>query len=709
MIANPLRNPARAGSLIKAVSKEWGAKDRSERKMRIDRIVSKHLFKKQSSEVKRPITTLLSSDLQSVESLKTILKSSHLLVSNEFDSSQLNMFSQVFFKQAIAGSKKKRRKLFEAAYSILGMVSGTGVTWNAFATEVLVNTLGIFVGGYSSYTSKVSPSKWAGMILLNIHTFPTLYVFNGGQMFRDAQAICDHVVYRASSENSSSWGRSMIACLKAPFVSTYPQIEHWSESIVTPFVWTFSIFNTIPEMMVIIPRLINQKSNPSTLLGVPLAFTQRVGSQRRALEPMLHKYYMFLADRASTPKIRQKRQEMLEVTLGLTQRIRSLRTQKSDQLNVLYNTLYPGRVKGHHEDIGLITEHGILTLLFGWGGRDANANVNDYYQESRLRKAIRYTSGALGIWGSIASAMIIEEGVSSVFEYFNVEKEVSRSVGKTLATLIGIPRAISMFNNMSTYALRVHDAFNNNKHYKESGLRNPYLSDVIYGKNEFKVLIASYFEAAYWSLLYYGLALPILQNRGMDAGAIASLIVPTVAAQAAFEATQQMENIDIVWHKGQLLRSRAWWGNLWDKVCCCRGRKRVTKNEHFKGTSNVELKQSVRALKLLQLLDTIEKVIEVSPPQFVSQLHYMYIERNPFLSTRGLNASEEKGDLEQQSAHQEVGIALIREAEAHKLESTQVGEENPGWFTRTFTSLTSTVGGFFRYLTNIGNPLSSAT
>lgn len=606
MICNPMHGANReASSCPGELPRKYSSGDRLRRGLK------KMLTKPKFSFLKASLVN--SSDLANPEALRALLGNRIEIDSDNIDLASKHV--QSFFYRYIKKIKSKRRKSFEGIYAILGMISGTGVTWNAFANKVLVETLGwLESGSYSDYDKGTSAGQWTLMVALNIHTYLMLYPFNGGQMYADAGEIADCWNYGA-----------------------LPSVQHWSRWIVSPFAWGFYLFNTIPEMTIIVPRLLTQ-SNVSTIFGVPLAFAQRIGEQRRSTQNTMNSYMSWLARRASSPGVNKKREELVNTTMASRQRLRDL---SDKELSSLYEVLFSRRKTVGDND--LITEHGALALLFGLGGVTRSSMVDPLYSQSPWRKVVQVVGGVVGAWGSVAAAMIIEEGIKSALEHLGSSPEDASVSAKCLTPILVIPRGISMINNCRNYFLRLYDSVTGHIHYKRSGVSNPNFSDVIYGKKEFSVLVVNYLEGIYWSLLYYALALPILKEKQYSNGEMALLITPSVLAQAAFEAIQQIDCLDITWHEMQIMRTRGWWKKLWDHLCfCIRGSSKCTRDEHFQGTSAKDLKKATRTLNILKVLEELRNLLGQMPPELVEQMHMLYIKANPLLDQKDIESSVEK-------------------------------------------------------------------
>lgn len=606
--------------------------------------VSSVLMGKSRREV--PLSSIaLQSDLipllENPRSFKNKLQSTRLVWEGTELPDNLERFSQVFLIQYINKPKTRIRKGLERGYGFFAMLGSQGATWNAYANQVLWKSLGIFKGGYAAYDSSVSTADWTVMILLNLWVIPTLCLTTGGQTLQDAQWVGDKIAYRPHLENRSCIG-NVWDCVRAPFSSSLPRVQHWSEQwIVFPLVVGFSLVNTIPEMLVVM-QLMKETSNPATKFGLPFAFTQRVGSQMGALSPMIHRYHKILAtkeDQTFDNNIQFKREQLATLLTNCMYRIQG--KWDLQKINSLYNVIFSRGVGPQAPHF--ITAEGVMATFLALGGGHAQWEKDVNYQEPNSRKFIKLVAGGIGAWGTIAASMIIEEGLSGIFEYFGADSETSKTGTKIFASIFGACRGVSMINSIVTYWTRMYDACTGNDHYKKSGLINPHFSNVIYGKAEPAVLLINFAEGGFWSLLYWAVGAPILQERGLNPF---PLIVPTIVAQAAFEAIQMMQNRDPLWHEAQVARASPKWKRVVDWVCCCvRGKRKCTESDHFTGTDRIDLKKATRAYTLLEAMNSLKEALEVAPSHVIKDFYKFYVKNNPLLKS----VYGEKDNLETKS------------------------------------------------------------
>jgi hypothetical protein len=572
---------------------------------------------------------------------------------------EVDGFAETFFNRSIDASQGYGPRCLEVAYALIGMVSGTGVTWNAFANFVLVNTFHIFDGGYSAYTRETPVSHWIVMIALNIHTYTVLYALHASQMYENAKHAMDNIrdskpyLWPPSSEGLffklgyflKNIPLSAVHAMQRPFKYPFPRVVHWSEKAAVPLLWVYSVLNTIPELSAVTSELVKNKTI-YTLLGVPLALAQRVGEQRALLGSLIHKYYMYLAKKGDSRESSKQRTELVNALLGAQERVRELALP---DLNTFYSVIFS------RDQCNTATEHGVLVLLVGLNGT-AKKSMDMDYKESTARRGTKVLAGFVGATGSIASSMIIRLTINSALVFLGVPEENSSVVSSALSTCVGLLRTVGNINNTRTYFLRIYDSYTGHSHYRLSGETNPNRSDVVYGKKEYVALVGNLLNASYWSCIYLPLGITALHNYGMPVWGISLLLVPTIVAQGVFVGSNDMDNISYAAHNLQRLRTRGVWTKFLDFLCCCvRGKNKCTRKERLKGADRDELKKAIRSFKLLGVLQVFQKAVETAPPEFIKSLHDLYVIKNPLL----INSENDEENKEHQVNREAHTIPLI--------------------------------------------------
>jgi hypothetical protein len=261
----------------------------------------------------------------------------------------------IFGDREIRNKKSCGRRTFENAYIIAGMAGGTGITWNVYGRNVLV-PYGLLVGGFADYDSTVSTGMWTLMIALNVHTYGTLYPFNGGQMAEDAHDITSQWRYVRPYD----WGPEVTDCMSSVGKALYhavprawhslaeifgrPSMPYTPHSLeyAMPLAWMYWTLGTIPEFSAVVPILI-ESGNFWTGAGVIPAMFQRIGAQKRRNKDALEKFYEKLAEWGDDETSKPQRHELKDALENAAKRIRQYKVSRGDardNIETLYFALF---------------------------------------------------------------------------------------------------------------------------------------------------------------------------------------------------------------------------------------------------------------------------------------------------------------------------------------------------------------------------------
>lgn len=600
----------------------------------------------------------------------------------------------ILLHRDIEKKKTSSQGVFEFIYTWGGLASGTSVTWNVFGRKVLIEQFGWLDGGYDVYGPGTPADRMALMIALNLHTFPSLYLFNWGQMSEDAHDITSQWKYNRgynwpeTTEDSTCIGSFLRNSAHIPvrlghsivetfFRPSMPYTPHWSQSIVMPLAWVYWTLNTIPEVSAIIPVL-EETGNWWTGISVPMAILQRIGAQKRRTKKGIDSFYAKTAEWGADEETNKKRKELISALDNASRRIRAYRLSEDELTGTYIKTLflsvfrkelkesrvYRGDTTGPVAQLasrgGIIsrpsgvslteeslTDEGILSVFYGIEGPQSKNLRSVDYKEPTSRFILGLVGATIGLSGSISPAIIMDTALQSGFQYLGIDADTSFVLSKLISVPIGMAGGVGRANAAKEYITRVYDAFTAQRHYIESGKPSSSFTDVVFGYQEGPVLISNYFEGIWWDGLLYGaLGIPALHYSGIDLPEAGALLLPSIISQGAFAAEEQLDDIETAAHALQRLRKAKRFlsccDGLLDTVfCCVRGSRRCTVAEYMMGSSKKEIEESIHSYKLLKAMAKEKEGIQMAPSPVIKDKHRMFIEKNPLLTISNITSDEE--------------------------------------------------------------------